>query len=324
MRPELGGVERWARELCARLPALRRLQVVRPPPALSHRAGPRVGAVRAAGPHRAAPTRCCARRTSRRWPRATRSWSSTTPPPLRHPGWYSRRSTRAWQRRLLPLIARRARAVITVSRVLARASSRELLGVDAHVVYGGVDPRFTPGRRAGRAPAAPVRALRRLAHGAQEPQGARPGRAALARDGIDVVVAGGHRPQFARRSAASTACTLLGHVADDALPGLYAGAEAFVLPVALRGLRPAGARGDGLRHAGRGREHERAAGDLRRRRPPGRARAGGAARGARRSCSATRPSARGCAQLGLEHAPPRSRGSGPRARSTRCVRTRGR
>jgi len=34
-RPELGGVERWARELSARLDAT----VLRPPPALSHRAG---------------------------------------------------------------------------------------------------------------------------------------------------------------------------------------------------------------------------------------------------------------------------------------------
>ena len=34
-RPELGGVERWARELCARLP----YTVHRPPPGLAHRAG---------------------------------------------------------------------------------------------------------------------------------------------------------------------------------------------------------------------------------------------------------------------------------------------
>ena len=35
---------------------------------------------------------------------------------------------------------------------------------------------------------------------------------------------------------ASTACTLLGHVPDDALPGLYAGAEAFVLPSLYEGF----------------------------------------------------------------------------------------
>src|SRR5881398_1873678 len=40
-RPELGGVERWARELAVRLPALRPggYAVVRPPAALAHRAG---------------------------------------------------------------------------------------------------------------------------------------------------------------------------------------------------------------------------------------------------------------------------------------------
>jgi hypothetical protein len=40
-RPELGGVERWARELAARLPALRPggYALLRPPAALAHRAG---------------------------------------------------------------------------------------------------------------------------------------------------------------------------------------------------------------------------------------------------------------------------------------------
>ena len=41
VRPELGGVERWARELAVRLPALRPggYVVLRPPAALAHRAG---------------------------------------------------------------------------------------------------------------------------------------------------------------------------------------------------------------------------------------------------------------------------------------------
>src|SRR5919107_5665382 len=40
-RSELGGVERWARELAARLPALRpgAYEVLLPPSALAHRAG---------------------------------------------------------------------------------------------------------------------------------------------------------------------------------------------------------------------------------------------------------------------------------------------
>ena len=41
VRPELGGVERWARELAARLPALApgEYEVLAPPRALAHRAG---------------------------------------------------------------------------------------------------------------------------------------------------------------------------------------------------------------------------------------------------------------------------------------------
>src|SRR4029450_11764008 len=44
------------------------------------------------------------------------------------------------QRRLLPLIASRARLVITVSE-FSRRELQALLGVDAKVVPGGVDPR---------------------------------------------------------------------------------------------------------------------------------------------------------------------------------------
>jgi glycosyltransferase involved in cell wall biosynthesis len=51
----------------------------------------------------------------------------------------------------------------------------------------------------------------------------------LARDGIDVVVAGGHRPQFAGEGELA-GVRMLGPVEDAVLPGLYAGAEGFVLP----------------------------------------------------------------------------------------------
>ena len=59
-RPELGGVERWARELSARLPALApgRYAVARPPAALAHRAGHALGAGRAAAARRARSARC--------------------------------------------------------------------------------------------------------------------------------------------------------------------------------------------------------------------------------------------------------------------------
>jgi glycosyltransferase involved in cell wall biosynthesis len=52
---------------------------------------------------------------------------------------------------------------------------------------------------------------------------------------VEVVVAGGHRPQFARE-AGLEGLRLLGHVDDALLPGLYAGAELFALPSRYEGF----------------------------------------------------------------------------------------
>jgi hypothetical protein len=149
-RPELGGVERWARELERRLPALGGYAVARPPGALSHRAGhaweqgalPVLarGAPLLVNPANLAPLG---------FPRNLVVVHDAAP--LREPGWYSR-SYAAYQRAVLPLVARRARVVVTVS-AFSRRELAELLGVDAHVVPGGVDARFTPSARA----AAPAR-----------------------------------------------------------------------------------------------------------------------------------------------------------------------
>src|SRR4051794_17393541 len=153
---------------------------------------------------------------------------------LRHPGWYSR-GYAAWQRAVLPRIARRARRVITVSE-FSRGELRELLGVDAAVVPGAVDDRFRPEADANAA---------RRALGLARPyvlcvasHTARKNLAALAGaapDGVDLVVAGGHRPQFAAERGLG-GLRLLGHVDDALLPGLYAGAEAFVLPSRYEGF----------------------------------------------------------------------------------------
>jgi glycosyltransferase involved in cell wall biosynthesis len=128
---------------------------------------------------------------------------------------------------------------VTVSE-FARAELAELLGVHAAVVSGGVDERFTP--------AADPEPARR-AHGLDRPyvlcvasQTARknvgalvPAAHSLAAGGVDVAVAGGHRPQFAREQGLAE-LRLLGHVDDALLPGLYAGAEAFALPSRYEGF----------------------------------------------------------------------------------------
>jgi glycosyltransferase involved in cell wall biosynthesis len=229
-RPELGGVERWARELAARLPALGGYEVVRPPATLSHRAGHAweqlvlPARARKAGlllnPANLAPLV---------FPRNAVVIHDAAA--LRHPGWYSPLYGR-WQRGVLPVIAKRARIVITVSE-FSRREIAELLHVDAHVVPGGVDPRFHP-----RADPEPARAALGLTRPYVLTVASRIARKNLSsldatcrrlgHEGMDLVAAGGERPQFAGEAASPARA--LGHVPDAHLPGLYAGAAAFVLP----------------------------------------------------------------------------------------------
>jgi glycosyltransferase involved in cell wall biosynthesis len=144
---------------------------------------------------------------------------------LREPGWYSPLYAR-WQRTVLPLVARRALQVVTVSD-FSRRELEELLGVDAVVVPGGVDARFSPGLPspvAGRYVLTVASRTARKNLGALEVAATR-----LAGEGIELVAAGGDRPQF-RDASSSSSVRYLGHVDDAQLPGLYAGALAFVLP----------------------------------------------------------------------------------------------
>jgi glycosyltransferase involved in cell wall biosynthesis len=238
----LGGVERWARELSARLPALRpgAYEVLKPRPALAHRAGHAWEQVVLPLRARGAPALLCPANLA---PLA--SWNTVLvlhdAAALRHPGWYSR-GYAAWQRRLLPVLARRAKRIVTVSS-FSRAELVELLRVDEasiDVVPGGVDPRFSPSADAG-----PARRALGLegpyvlcvgSHTARKNLAALvPAAAALRPQGIEVVVAGGHRPQFAAETGLD-GLRLLGHVDDALLPGLYAGAEAFALPSLYEGF----------------------------------------------------------------------------------------
>jgi glycosyltransferase involved in cell wall biosynthesis len=223
-RPELGGVERWARELSRRMEA----QVLRPPAALSHRAGhlweQAVLPVLArdaevlVNPANLAPV------GFRRNVVVIHDAAA-----LREPSWYSRLYV-AWQRTVLPAIARRAVRVVTVSEFSRRELS-ELLGVDAAVVPGGVDERFVAGAKRADRPyvltVASQTARKNL--GALDETARR-----LRARGVELLAAGGGRPQF--RAEDSSAVRSLGHVPDEELPGLYAGALAFVLPSLYEGF----------------------------------------------------------------------------------------
>jgi len=229
-RPELGGVERWARVLRDRLPRLRpsRYAVAEPPAALSHRAGHAweqgVLPVRSRGakallnPANLAPLA---------FPRNVIVIHDAAA--LRNPAWYSG-AYAAWQARVLPAVARRALHVVTVSE-FSRREIVELLHVAPDrvaVIPGGVDPRFHPGART--APRERPYVLCVASATARKNLAAlEPAAEALARDGVELVVAGGGRPQFAAEQGLE-GLTLLGHVDDADLPGLYAQAKAFVLP----------------------------------------------------------------------------------------------
>jgi glycosyltransferase involved in cell wall biosynthesis len=244
-REELGGVERWARELRDRLPAIdpERYVVAQPPGALAHRAGhawEQVALPAEAAARRARAILCPANLA----PLASRRTVVVLHDvaPLREPSWYSDLYVR-WQRAVLPRIAARAALIITPS-VFSQREVVDLLHVRPErvaVVPGGVDARFSP-----HADPAPARA----AHGLGErpyvltvaSRTARKNLAVLdlaarrlAARGVDLVAAGGDRPQF-RSEDATVGVRALGHVDDALLPGLYAGAAAFVLPSLYEGF----------------------------------------------------------------------------------------
>ena len=243
-RPELGGVERWARELSRRLPEIDPdgYEVVRPPARLVHRAGHAWEQV--VLPARAARSRtplllCPANLAPLAFGRNVVVIHDAAA--LREPAWYSRLYV-AWQRALLPALARRALHLVTVSE-FSRAELVELLGADPAriaVIPGGVDERFTPQADSGGAAAAlglegpyvltvasrtARKNLAALAVTAQR----------LAAVGVELVAAGGGRPQL-RAEPDDLGVRHLGHVPDEHLPGLYAGARAFVLPSRYEGF----------------------------------------------------------------------------------------
>lgn len=158
---------------------------------------------------------------------------------LRHPEAYSRGYV-AYQRTVLPLLARRARLVITPSS-FSRDELIDLLGADperVEVIPEGVDTRFSPHAD----PAPP-----RHRHGLDRPYALvvgtvsdrknlgvlAPVARALRDHGIELVLAGSDRG-YLRGEAPGV--RRLGYVSEDHLPGLYAGARLVVMPSRYEGF----------------------------------------------------------------------------------------
>ena len=234
-RRQMSGVERWAVELADRLPAVRpgAYAVARPPRALAYQAGQlweqvllpararRLDAPLILNPANLAPLR---------FPGNVVVVHDAVA--LTHPEWFSP-AYAAWHRRALPAVVRGALRVITVSD-FSRAEIAETTGVEATVVAGGVDGRFRPDADAAGA---------RAALGLTRPyvltvagEGARKNLSvlgaaarALAGHGIELVAAGSRRAHHGP-AVGIDGIRHLGYVDDALLPGLYAGASAFVLP----------------------------------------------------------------------------------------------
>jgi glycosyltransferase involved in cell wall biosynthesis len=240
-RAQLGGVERVTREMAARLPRLRpgRYAVLRPPPALSQRAGHLwEQALLPLAARRSRAIYCPANAAPLLTRRSVLLIHDLAA--LRHPEWYSAQFA-TYHRRLLPRLVRRARRLITPSE-FSRRELADALGVDPRrvaVVPNGVDERFSSS-----ADPEPVR----RAYGLERPYvlvvGTRIGRKNLgalgeARRrldglGLDLVAAGSGR-HWSRNDDA-TPVRALGYVAERHLPGLYAGAAAFAMPSLYEGF----------------------------------------------------------------------------------------
>ena len=240
-RREIGGVERVATEMATRLPAMRpdRYAVARPPSAFAHRAGhlweqallpatvPRARVIYC--PANLAPA------ASRRSVVVIHDLAA-----LRHPEWYSPPYA-SYQRRILPLLARRARRVIAPSEFSRHeiAAGLDLDPDRIDVVPNGVDERFSPQADVAEA---------RQAYGLDGPyvlvvgtRIARKNVSALAESGrklrelgIELVSAGSGRAYM--RAGHAPPMRALGYVEEHHLPGLYAGALALAMPSLYEGF----------------------------------------------------------------------------------------
>lgn len=242
VRDEIGGVERYARELALRLPARRpdRYRVLRPPAGFAHRAGHAweqgLLPLRAASASLILSPANLAPVLSRRNVVVIHDAAA-----LRYPDAYSRPYV-AYQRRLLPAIAGGARLLVTVSE-FSRRELVELLGVPPEkivVVPGGVDERFAD---AGAGDSEEIKRRYRLELPYVLALGTASARkrldllglaaTALADEGLELVLAGSDRAYL---RGSEPGLRRLGYIPDRHLPALYAGARAFAMPSAYEGF----------------------------------------------------------------------------------------
>jgi glycosyltransferase involved in cell wall biosynthesis len=241
VRRETGGVERMTREMARRLPALRpgRYEVLAPRPRLAHRAGQAWEQLALPLLARGAELIYC--------PANLAPLASTRNAvvihdvaALVHPEWYGRTYV-AWQRLVLPRVARRARLVLTVSS-FSREEIATRLGVAREsitVVPNGVSAAFSPAADA--APAAAALGLERPYVLALATRSARKNLAVLAEGaarlgdlGIELVTAGSGRGYL--RGGEAPPGRAVGYVPGRLLPGLYAGALALAMPSLYEGF----------------------------------------------------------------------------------------
>jgi glycosyltransferase involved in cell wall biosynthesis len=233
VRAQIGGVERYAREMARRLPALRpdRYRVIAPPRALAHAAGHVWEQALLPLRHRNGLIYCPATLAPLASSRNVVVIHDAAT--LTHPEAYSR-AYATYHRVMLPQIARRAKLVITVSE-FSRTELAQSLGLPSEriaVIGDGVDERFTPdvdpepARRALSLAKPYVLAVGTVS--ARKNLGALEPVARAVNDlGAELVLAGSDRG-YLRGDA--PALRRLGYVPDELLPGLYAGARVLVMP----------------------------------------------------------------------------------------------
>lgn len=150
----------------------------------------------------------------------------------------------AYQRRILPAIARRARLVITVSEFSRGeiAARLDVAGERIEVIPGGVEPRFSPAAAAAAGASAagqrlgiagPYVLALGTASARKNHRALAAAESALRERGIELLLAGSGRGYL---RGGESSLRRLGYVPEANLPGLYAGALAFVMPSTYEGF----------------------------------------------------------------------------------------